>query len=174
MAYHKIGPKQSLYWTTAEDFRAQMRELKAKGYTAITLPELFNFRAGIAPPPLKPLVITFDDAYENVLTDVAPVLADPAINYKATCFVPTVRVGGTNAWDEDSHPIIRHLTWNEIESLQRSGRIDFQSHTVTHCHMTDVSAAAMYKELLDSRIELQCRLRKPVEVRELALWGIQS
>ena len=111
-------------------------------------------------------MITFDDGYEGLLTEALPILSDPQIQFRATCFLPTGRLGGTSEWDAgDNQPVIRHLDWNQVESLHRTGWVDFQAHTVSHPNLLrlerDPSALAM--ELVQSREEIQTRLKKPVE-----------
>lgn len=162
--YHKIAPEApSQYYVLTEDFRSQMEALKVYGYTAVTLQEIMDCRAGLATLPAKPILITFDDGYENWYTDAFPVLSDPAINFKAAFFIATSRMGGTNAWDKDNNPIINMLTWEEIQTLNSSGLIDFESHSATH---QNLKFLAMYKpwmlppELVDSKNELNTRLNQ--------------
>ncbi len=165
LVYHKVGPTaHTQYWITTNMFRAHMEALKAYNYTAITLQDLMDYRAEISTPPSKPILITIDDGYENLITEIHPILSDPNINYKATSFLITGRVGGTNAWDAgDNNPIINHLTWNQIQTLHAYGLIDFQSHSVMHPDLTTLTSNELLEELVSSKLEIENRLTKEVK-----------
>jgi len=168
LSYQKVGPTAyTRYWVTPSAFRAQMKALKAYGYTSITLQNLMDCRAGLATPPAKPVLITFGDGYENLYTEAYPILADPEIDMKATGFIIPGMIGGTNAWDGgDNDPIINHLTWEQVDALYASGRIDIQSHTQTHkcltfdCGLTPSERTyelVTAKQEIDSRLHNGCR-----------------
>jgi len=163
LMYHKIGDTTySDYWVTKHDFQTQMEALKAYGYTSITLQDLLDYRAGIKSPPLKPVLITFDDGYKNLRTHAYPVISASTINYKVTCFLPSGRVGGDNSWDagglEPGEPIIQHLTWDDVVFLHNSGYVDFQSHTVTHPHLFGLGDSILKSEFENSRKDIDNHL----------------
>lgn len=151
LAYHKVGPvAYSEYWTTTDDFTAQMKAIKAYGYTAVALQDIMDYRAGIKNPPAKLIAITFDDAYENLLTDAYPAMVLAGIE-KATCFVPTGRIGGDNSWDTgDNDPVIVHMTWDEARYLYGTGLMDMQSHTVSHPYLRSLGPSTLNSELTNS------------------------
>lgn len=159
LLYHKVGPiSYSEYWVTDDSFAAQIKVLHDYGYTPVSLSDVMNCRAGVSSLPPKPVVITFDDAYENMLTDAYPILQRAGIKTFA-CFVPTGLVGGNNSWDPgDDNPVIPHLTWDEIKSLQQTGVVDFESHTVTHPDLHAVSLAQLNSELSVSASTLSDQL----------------
>jgi len=116
------------------------------------------YHLGFSRTPKKAVMLTFDDGYENVFTDVLPVLAD--LDAVATSFVTTSFVGGTSEWDTtDLDPIIRHLSWEQIKTAYKTGLVDFQSHTDTHPYMPSLDFKDMLIELIYSRIELERRLQ---------------
>ncbi len=139
-----------------------MQALKAYGYNPVTLDEVMRARAGIGTMPAKPVVITFDDGNETLLTHVFPVLADPSIDFKATSFFLTGKAGQPATWDNDCCIVTRHLTWEEVETLHNSGRIDFQSHGVNHPYYPNLSLPELYADMVESRQTLETRLQKPV------------
>ncbi len=70
LMYHKIGDAlYSQYWNTTDMLRAQLAALRAYGYTALTCQELMDIRAGLAPAPAKPILLTFDGGYQNFWLD---------------------------------------------------------------------------------------------------------
>ena len=132
-----------------------MRALKAYGYTAVTMQDVLDYRAGIKTAPAKPIVLTFDDAYESLLTVVLPILADPTIDFKATAFIDMAGVRPENVdggWPTDP------LSWSEIRELNDSGRVDIESHTIHHWDLTTLDPATMLAELAGSKAILEQEL----------------
>lgn len=161
LLYHKIDDvAYSNDYTTTANFRAEMQALQAYGYTPILFSDLMSIRAGTEAAPAKPILLTFDDGYEDLLTKAAPILAE--FHFVATSFIPTGRVGGTNAWDTGAmnagEPVINHLTWNEIQTLSAQGFIDFQPHTVTHPDIRTLSDSQLAYELTASKQALESHL----------------
>ena len=161
LIYHSVGPiAYSQFYITTAAFQSQMQSLHDNGYTTITLTDWANIRAGLEAAPAKPVIITFDDGLDNLLTVAYPILA--SFGFKATSFVPTEYVGGTNAWDVGAiaagDPVINELTWSQIQQLAATGLIDFQSHSMTHPDLTSVSDSQLAWELAGSKQALEANL----------------
>lgn len=123
-----------------------------KRYNVISLQDYLTARReGRALPPYS-VVLTFDDGMRNFLTVVAPLLAErsfPATNFIVTDFVSATDNSEKPAhWTQadDSH----YLSWPEIQSLARSQKIDFGSHTCTHPRLADITLEEAQRELQDS------------------------
>lgn len=159
LMYHKVGPvAYSPWWVTTKEFEGQMRFLKHYGYTVITLDDFMAYRLGEAPLPRKPILITFDDGYENLLTEAYPILSRPDIDFTAVCFAISRRMGETNEWDEgDNDPIINHLTYDQARFLHSTGVIDFQSHTQTHKNLANIAddPERLHKQLRGSKEDIE-------------------
>lgn len=167
LMYHKVGPiSHSEWWVATSSLAAQIRALKAYGYQPVTFAEVMAFRAGKANPPAKPIVLTFDDGYRDILTDVLPLLTCADTAFKATVFVPTGHVGRDNRWDAGvdftREPVAQHLSWDEIRECAQSGLIDIESHTVTHRALQQLDDAEVRRELVESRRALELQLRRSV------------
>jgi peptidoglycan/xylan/chitin deacetylase (PgdA/CDA1 family) len=166
LMYHKIGQTAySQYWVTTGQFRTHMEALKAYGYTAVTLQDILDYRAGLKTVPAKPILIIMDDGYKNLRTEAYPIISDSAINYKVTAFLPTGRLGGDNSWDEleVGEPVIDHLTWDDVQFLHNSGYVDCQSHTVTHPHLFQLNETELKSEFENSRQAIETHLNKTVK-----------
>jgi peptidoglycan/xylan/chitin deacetylase (PgdA/CDA1 family) len=158
LLYHRIGPlTPSLPALTRRltvapaDFAAQMAWLHRHGFHAITQEQLFAaLERGRRLPP-RPVMVTFDDGYRDVLWNASPVLR--RLHMPATEYVITGRVSG---------PDISFLTWPELRVLERRG-IEIGSHTVTHADLPALSSAAAYEELRSSRLALERHLGHPVQ-----------
>lgn len=157
LAYHRVGPPthrspltDALTVPTAR-FAAEMRWLRRAGFHAITERRLFEALEYGAPLPRRPVAITFDDGYRDVLWNAVPVLA--RLHMPATMYVVTGRVSG---------PDPSFLTWGELRLLERRG-IAVGSHTVDHVELPGLGAAAALRELVASRRALERHLGHPVQ-----------
>jgi peptidoglycan/xylan/chitin deacetylase (PgdA/CDA1 family) len=158
LMYHRIGPiTPSLPAITQrltvspQDFAAQMTWLHAHGYHAVSVQQAFEaleFRKRL---PAKPVLITFDDGYRDVLWQAAPVLH--RLHMPAVEFVITDRVSGSDT---------SFLTWPQLQHLERLG-VAIGSHTVHHLDLPTLSSSAATAELRDSRRALEQHLGHPVQ-----------
>lgn len=133
------------------DFARQMTWLKRNGYRTVTQQELFEalFRGRRLGP--KPIVITFDDGYSDVLHRASPVLT--RLGMRATAYVIS---GRTTNGDRV------FLMWRQLRVLERRG-IEIGSHTVTHAGLTSLSDRDALRELVHSRRAFERRLHHPVQ-----------
>jgi peptidoglycan/xylan/chitin deacetylase (PgdA/CDA1 family) len=99
-----------------EVFARQMVLLDHAGYETITLDEFVRFigREQVSLPP-RPLLLTFDGGRLDSWTGSDGILRE--LGFNAALFVD---VGRVEAEDPE------HLTWKELNSLQRSGRWEVQ------------------------------------------------
>ncbi len=167
LMYHKVGDTaHSQYWVTSAQFESHVRALLANGYTIVSLSDVADYRAGRKQPPAKPVVITFDDGYEDLLTHVLPVISKSDLRVPVTAFVNPGRFGQTNVWDENidfnQEPVVNHLTWSQARQLHNSGLVDIQSHTNTHVNLLAVDQQTRLRELTESREALENGLDKRI------------
>ena len=139
--YHQVEVKDGNPLTLhPEQFEAQMAYLKEEGYTTVTIDELMDACENGAALPEKPVVITFDDGYEDNYEYAYPILQK--YGFKATIFL---------IYDlTDAYP--GYLTWNEIAEMKASGLMRFESHTMTHANLSKLTAEAdLRHEIADSQ-----------------------
>ncbi|MHB9094639.1 MAG: polysaccharide deacetylase family protein [Eubacteriales bacterium] len=165
LMYHKVSP---YYYhggpglrITPDFFEEQVRYLKERGYHTVSLDQLIDFWDKKAALPSKPIVLTFDDGYEDNYRFVFPILKK--YRYTATIFLVYNDIGGYNAWDSKNNLVqrIRLLSWVEIRAMQKSG-ISFQSHTLNHPDLTALNPIDAEKEVRESKAKLEKALGKPV------------
>jgi peptidoglycan/xylan/chitin deacetylase (PgdA/CDA1 family) len=166
LMYHKVGDTaHSQYWVTAAQLEQHIRALKQAGYTFVRLQDVMDYRAGIKPAPSKPVVLTFDDGYEDLLTKVLPVISKSDLRVPITSFMNPGLMGQTNTWDQgidfQKEPAVRHLTWAQARTLHNSGLVDFQSHTMTHINLL-TEPHLREQELRGSRAAIESELGKTV------------
>lgn len=130
-------------------FAEQMGWLVAHGFHTITLDDLWAALEAGAPLPSRPVILTFDDGYEDFYTNAYPVLA--RLGLKAASFVITGRVG----W-------LGYLTWDQIRAMQATGVAQFEAHTVDHLPLGRLPWARAQYELQAGKQALEQALGRPV------------
>lgn len=154
--YHSINPDRqnnSLLVVTPENFRRQMRFLKEHHYNVVSLEEAADFISNKKRPPPRTIAITLDDGYKDNYTYAFPILKE--YNLPATIFIVVNEVGT---------PVDQRLSWDQIQTLQKSGLITFGSHTLNHPNLAAISSAETLKnEIQGSKKILEEKLRRGVE-----------
>lgn len=133
------------------DFAAQMRWLERHGFHTVTQLQLFEALEHGKKLPAKPVLITFDDGYRDVLFNAAPVLK--RLGMHATAYVITGRISG---------PDVSFLSWAMLHALEQDG-VEIGSHTVTHHELPSLNDPTALQELIQSRHALERHLHHPVQ-----------
>jgi peptidoglycan/xylan/chitin deacetylase (PgdA/CDA1 family) len=97
-------------------------------------------------PPIKYVVLTFDDGYKDFLTQAFPVLKKHG--FGATVFLPTKFIDNNRSGLKGKE----HLNWSEVRKLHEED-ILFGAHTVTHRQL---------KHLREDEIEYEVRTSKEI------------
>jgi peptidoglycan/xylan/chitin deacetylase (PgdA/CDA1 family) len=127
LMYHHIGDlppdadalRQSLT-VSQERFNEQMKFLAEQGYTTIHLAELVNHLQTGAPLPDKPIVLTFDDGYDDNYFNVFPTLKD--FGFKGTFFI----IGAPTDYGSPGY-----MRWEQILEMYENG-MEIGAHSLTH------------------------------------------
>ncbi len=137
-------------------FAEQMAYLQQEGYTTLDFDDLVAIRTGRMKQPSKSILITFDDGYLSNYLFAFPALRRHG--QKATIFVPP---------EPDKHTreliagIDGFLSEDQMRELSEHG-ISIQSHTLTHCVLTEFDDATVRYELEESKRRLTEITKKPV------------
>ncbi len=154
LMYHQIGKFEPMkeHRATSCDigrFERQMRYLNALGYNVLSLDEavdIFNNKKKI---PLKAVVLTFDDGYENFLTNAVPVLKK--YGFPAIVYIVSSLIGKKAEWLAlDNHPTPSLLTKSQIKEVRELG-FDIGSHNLNHERMAKKSFEQQSFEVLKSK-----------------------
>ena len=155
LMYHMIkntlNGKERRIHVSKVTFEKHLRTLAKKGFTSISLQELYNAFKGQRSLPYKPIIITFDDGYLDNFELAFSILRK--YSFTATIFLPT------NLIDNNKNNLFngRHLmSWNEIKTMHENG-ISFASHTATHPHLTQLSDEEILEELSRSKEVMEKR-----------------
>ena len=135
--YHKIDNMNISLSVLPEDFDRQIAYLKEQGYNSINTDQLYDYMTNGTPLPENPILITFDDGYEDNYQYAYPILKK--YGFTGTIFIITDLVGKPN-----------YLTWEQLKEMKANG-MNFQSHTVSHKSMTELGEAQLREELVNSK-----------------------
>jgi len=150
------------YILSPQAFSSQMSWLAGRGYTPISLEALLACRRGEDVLPNKPVMITFDDGYQDLIRYAVPILQKHA--FPAIFYLVAGLVGQTNAWMEGPGEIPL-MDWDEARQLIDSG-FQIGSHSMHHPKLAEIPLEDVRNELADSRHLLELRLG--CEIRHLA------
>lgn len=166
LMYHAVedavrAPKYKHFYVLANEFAGQMRMLKRAGFTPITFGTLAAARAGTGTLPLKPVLLTFDDGYANLKTNVHLLLREFSFPY--TVFLVSERVGKTNDWvASEGYEPTPLLSWPEIADMQADGMAVFEAHTATHTKLAEIKPGDARREMEACKDALEQKLQKPI------------
>lgn len=168
LMYHQVTPRPHpalrKYAVTPRAFSAQMNWLTVAGYVPTTLDRLIAHRSGHCPLPSRPIVITFDDGFQDCVEHAVPILHTRG--FTAIFYLVAGLVGKTSRWLLSERGVeLPLMDWTAARRLEAVG---FQcgSHTMTHHRLADLSPEGCREELLGSRRLLEDHLGH--EVRHLA------
>jgi len=131
------GGLPDLYVKPSE-FEKQIKYLTENNYTFCTFDDWYNLR-NIE----KPVFITFDDGYEENYTEIFPILKK--YNAKITIFLVTNPKSGIR------------LTAEVVREMSDSGLVKFESHTITHANLIEISSddEELTRELKNSKLLIE-------------------
>lgn len=134
--YHKVtdNPAEvTPYVVTGEMLAQDFAEIKARGYTPITVSDYYyvqklakNLFIGDGYKKVaeffgkypKPIIITFDDGYKGIYTHALPLMQE--YGFKANFFICGELIDAKNP---------EYCTWEEIKMLAESGLAEIGNHT---------------------------------------------
>src|SRR5216110_1980511 len=123
--YHRLVDKIHYPGTeiTPAAFEAQMKELKDRGITVISLQDLLAWKRGEKNIPPRCAVITFDDGWKSQYEVAWPILKK--FGYPVTMFIYTEGVRGGSLGGGEA------ITWEMLADM-RDNDVDIEAHTATH------------------------------------------
>jgi peptidoglycan/xylan/chitin deacetylase (PgdA/CDA1 family) len=141
-----------------ERFLRQVRLLKRRGYTFLTVSEFVGRLRGHQPPP-QLAVLTFDDGTEDQAALLPELLEQ--LEVPATVYVCPSLLGHPNPFlrQDSGH---RLMTVDELRALAANPRVEIGSHTRTHVVLREATEEEAYKEMSASKMELEALIAQPV------------
>lgn len=127
--YHSIlkDPSRSnKYTVTPSVLEEDLKYIKDKDYTTVTIADLISYVYDDKPLPEKPIVLTFDDGHYNNYGYLFPLLEK--YDMKAVISIVGSYTDKFTKTDE-ANLNYSYLRWKDIKELMDTGRIEFQNHT---------------------------------------------
>src|SRR6266480_4778214 len=123
--YHRLVDKIRYPGTeiTPAVFEAQMKELKDKGITVISMQDLLAWKRGEKNIPPRSAVITFDDGWKSQYEVAFPIMKK--YGYPFTMFIYTEGVRGGALGGGEA------ITWEQLADMRDNG-VDIEAHSATH------------------------------------------
>ncbi|MER9655150.1 glycosyltransferase [Mesorhizobium sp. M0152] len=156
LMYHSVaddGPAALARFRLAPAaFASQMAWLRANGFHAIGSEQLEQSIANRQPFVGRPVLITFDDGFQNFAELAWPTLR--ANDLTAEVFLVTDLVGESAQWDAYSGPPTQLMDAATVRRLSAEGAF-FGSHLATHRAIDGLSSSDLAAELLRSRMFIE-------------------
>ena len=168
LLYHQVTPRPHprfrKYSVTPRAFASQMRWLALTGYRTVSLEALRAAREGRGALPERPVVVTFDDGFQECVERAAQVLERHG--FTATFFLVAGLAGGQSRWLAAERGIeLPLIDWAGARRLESRG-FRCGAHTLTHPRLAELPAEACRRELEEARCVMEDHLGRPV--REMA------
>ena len=152
LEYHMVTenphPDAKPYVVPPEDFAEQLDYLAEEGYTTITPQDYARARKGKQQLPEEPIILSFDDGYEDNWRVVLPMLEERGM--KAVFYMVTNSIGKPG-----------YLTWDNLFDMERRG-MEIGSHTANHLPLTTLSPEKQREELRLSKLMLEWKGMKTI------------
>lgn len=157
LAWHAVSdlggdPVLSSYGVPPERFRRQLAALERAGFRPVSPNEVVRMLEGRGGLPRRPVLLTFDDAYSDLLDTALPLLAER--HAPAAAFAVSGLLGGSNEWDRKigARPL-RLLDAAGLRRVAEAG-VEIGAHSRTHPLLTRMPDSQLAEEVAGSRREL--------------------
>jgi len=150
------GKKFNSLRVSPKSFEKQVKYLHDNGWHSYTMQEAIRQKKHL---PLKSVVITFDDGYQDNVINALPILKK--YDFKATIYLVNDRHNrdwsgyrkakneGAGLKDEPK------LSDDEVKELLESGLIEIGAHTLTHANLNNLDTTESKKEICDSKAQIE-------------------
>lgn len=127
---------------TPDNFRTQMKWLNENNYLTIRTEDLadpyLTVISNVAAKNKKPIIITFDDGYDDAFTAAYPVLKEN--DFIGTFYIIRNYVGRTN-----------YMNQTQIDEMA-DNNMEIGSHSLNHPDLAKSSEVIQHKQIFDSKL----------------------
>ena len=157
LVYHHIGSSfpvgsrtERRLTVTVEIFDQQMKYLRENGYHVITFADLVNCLNNVEKLPSKPVILSFDDGWEDQFVYALPRLEE--YHYFATFFVVTNFVGSRG-----------FVSWAKLRTIVAEG-MEVGSHSRSHPYLDKIgNPNILWDQIYTSKQILESQLGVAVD-----------
>lgn len=149
LMYHSVRTGATgQYQVEASQFDAEMKYLKDNGFTALTMAQYIQIMKNGQGAPAKPVLITFDDGWQDNYTVAAPIM--DKYGFKATFFIISNMID-----------IPDRVTTAQLKDLKKRG-YDIGNHALNHERLTDYNYSEQMSILSQAKSKLETALGSKV------------
>lgn len=153
LLYHSISESTYPHAMPPARFGRQMKHV-SKNFDTLSLSEFIAYMRGELQLNRDAVLLTFDDGYEDNLTNALPVLKK--YNIPAVLFLVTNSVGKREVNRRGYE--FQFLHWDQCRGLLKSGLFSIQSHSHTHPVLSNLAEDAIREEFQISNENIQSKL----------------
>lgn len=159
--YHRVVVKEPAFTNynihvTQQKMEQQLVFLKDHGFEPVGFEDLLH-----RPIPEKPVILTFDDGYEDNYLYLFPLLKK--YRMKAVLYLLGNRRRRNNFWDiPGGIPEAALLKPGQIKEMLKSGLVEFGAHSMSHAGLAKLSPEEIREEIGGSKRALEAFLKRPV------------
>lgn len=153
LTYHSIEDGRGPLFVSPDLFERHIEAILESGSVVLTVAQLAALlRDGRLPE--RAVAITFDDGFQSVAHNAAPLLIERGLT--ATVFCVAGRLGADNGWpSQPSHIPRRALaSAGELADLARSG-LEIGAHGFDHSPIVEDDTDLLHREVVDARAALE-------------------
>ncbi len=166
LMYHRVVGDQDhtpgYAWTVSQSqLRRQLEMLDKWGHTCISFQDYSLARIGKLTLPRKPVILTFDDGYDDVYRFALPILKEFGV--RGTIFLLGDRHVKSNSWEDEPLRGAQLLNEGQIREMYEAG-FEIGSHSLTHACLTKLSRDGAWEEISTSKMRLEELLDGPITV----------
>jgi len=161
LMYHRVVARVPAFskfrqHVTMENLEQQLQWLDQWGFTPVVFQDLLEKKL-----PRKPIILTFDDGYEDNYLCLLPLLQKYRV--PAVIYILGDRTLFQNEWDiPQGEPVIPLLTPSHIKEMAESGWVEFGAHSMTHAKLTTLPSDEITRQAGDCKTALEKFLGKRV------------
>lgn len=128
--YHGIlndAKYQGTYVISPSQFESDLKTIREKSYTTVTVQDLVEYVYNNRPLPEKPIMLTFDDGYYNNYLYAYPLLKK--YGYKAVISPIAYYSEYFSNTEEKVSATYFHCNWQQLKEMMESGYVEVQNHS---------------------------------------------
>src|ERR1700682_614106 len=158
LVYHSVAENGDALTVKPALLEEHLDYLQRAGFTTVGLQQVIDHEDGRGSLPTHPIVLTFDDGYEDAYSVALPLLK--ARGMKANFFLISGFLA-SDAQQRHRESGNSYLLWQEALALLEAG-MEMGSHTVRHRRVTELAVHDRRFELEQSKKDLESGLGQPV------------
>jgi peptidoglycan/xylan/chitin deacetylase (PgdA/CDA1 family)/glycosyltransferase involved in cell wall biosynthesis len=168
LMYHKI-PDRNLdsphrIFVTKENFENHLIFFKKNHFTPLHFQDLLNFlneERDWSEFPKKPIIITFDDGYQDNFINALPLLNK--YQTKAVFYFLSDSTILFNNWDQNSElELSKIMTLEEKKEFTKNQLVEIGSHSINHPHLTALTENEILNQMKESKKQLEETFQKKI------------